>query len=315
MTVIGLGTLREVAPATTTLTHVAISALVLADSPRLSGEDAAHTRRLAEVDETLPPILVHRGSMRVIDGQHRVRAAMLNGQETIEATFCDCSDEMVFPLAVEQNIAHGLPLSLADRRAAAERIVAAFPEWSDRAIASSTGLSPKTVAAIRRRSGEENPRLNTRLGQDGKVHPLSVADGRRRAAELISVRPDASLREIAREAGISPGTVQDVRCRLRSGRDPVLSLRTSAPVVQAVDLPPVDHSRYLELLKRDPTLRFSHEGRNLLRWLHVQVLGAVRWSDMIDAVPAHSVDTVAALAAFCSSSWHDFAGELNQYRD
>jgi hypothetical protein len=58
---------------------------------------------------------------------------------------------------VEQNVAHGLPRSLAHRRGAAERIVATFPD-SDRSIASSIGLSPKTVAAIRRCSGEEIPR-------------------------------------------------------------------------------------------------------------------------------------------------------------
>lgn len=306
---------RTVAATTAAAVPVAISALVLVDSPRLSGEDTAHTRRLTEVEEKLPPILVHRGTMRVIDGYHRVRAAMLKGETKIEATFYDGSEDMVFPLAVEQNVAHGLPLSLADRRSAAERIVATFPEWADRAIASSTGLSPKTVAAIRRRSGEENPRLNTRLGRDGRAHPLCVADGRRRAAELITEKPDASLREIAREAGISPGTVQDVRARLKSGQDPVLPMRRSTTVLQSIELPPIDHSRYLEVLKNDPSLRFTHEGRNLLRWLHVQVLGTARWADMIDTVPAHSADTVAALATYCSSSWREFSRRLNQLHD
>lgn len=292
---------------------VAIHDLSLTDSPRLSGENTAHTRRLAEVNEKLPPILVHRGTMRVIDGHHRVRAAMLKGQSKIDATFYDGAECMVFHLAVEQNVTHGLPLSLADRREAAKRILGAFPEWSDRAIARSTGLSPKTVAAIRRRLCEEDLRLNTRLGRDGRTHPLCVADGRRRAAEVIRENPDASLREVARKAGISPGTVQDVRARLELGQDPVLPVQRSASIVRAVE-PPVDHSRYLEVLKNDPTLRFTNEGRNLLRWLHVHVLGTARWSDMLESVPSHSVETVAALASYCSSSWQEFADELNQGR-
>jgi hypothetical protein len=45
-------------------------------------------------------------------------------------------------------MAHGLPLTLADRLAAAARIVTACPYWSDRAVAAVAGLSPKTVTAV-----------------------------------------------------------------------------------------------------------------------------------------------------------------------
>src|SRR5262245_27830171 len=56
---------------------VRISSLVLEDSPRLSGEDPDHTRLLAEAEGELPPITIHRSTMRVIDGAHRVQAALL----------------------------------------------------------------------------------------------------------------------------------------------------------------------------------------------------------------------------------------------
>jgi ParB-like chromosome segregation protein Spo0J len=308
------------------VTVVAISSLLPADSPRLSGEDTAHTRRLAESTTALPPILVHRATRRVIDGMHRLRAAVLNGRDKIEVEFFDGSEETAFLLAVERNVAHGLPLSLAERRAAAERIIVAHPERSDRAIAASAGLSDKTVAAIRRRSTSENPHLNTRLGRDGRAHPLRVAEGRRRAGEVIAARPDASLREIAKAAGISAGTAQDVRERLRQGKDPVLPERQAAsssgrPVVTDPSPQPVprlvveeakDSLARLQTLKRDPCLRFSEAGRNLLRWLHAQVIGTRNWAEMVDTVPPHSVGAVADLAMECAEAWRDFAEELHR---
>ncbi|MFC7729983.1 hypothetical protein [Actinomadura keratinilytica] len=69
----------------------------------------------------LPPILVHRRTMRVVDGMHRLRAARLQGRCEIGVRFVDGPDADVFVAAVRANIGHGLPLSLADREAAAAR--------------------------------------------------------------------------------------------------------------------------------------------------------------------------------------------------
>jgi hypothetical protein len=66
---------------------VAIGSLRGADSPRLSGESLRHTRLLAHSDALLPPIIVHRETMRVIDGMHRVRAALLRGEQEIQVRF------------------------------------------------------------------------------------------------------------------------------------------------------------------------------------------------------------------------------------
>src|SRR2546421_3267487 len=69
-------------------THrVPVRSLLPADSPRLNGEDAEHIRVLAAVEAKLPPILVHRASMRVIDGMHRLGAARLRNEETIDVQF------------------------------------------------------------------------------------------------------------------------------------------------------------------------------------------------------------------------------------
>jgi ParB-like chromosome segregation protein Spo0J len=190
------------------------------ESPRLDGEDKAHIARLAGTEAQLPPILVDRRTMRVIDGMHRLMAASLRGRETVDVIFFEGSPADVFLRAVEENVAHGLPLSLADRQAAANRIITSHPQMSDRAIGQSVGLSAQTVAMIRRRLSSTVPQLTSRVGRDGKVRPLNSGEGRRRAARLLAEQPNASLREIAKEASISAATVRDVRRRLQRGEPP-----------------------------------------------------------------------------------------------
>ena len=191
------------------------------DSPRLAGESVEHIRLLAEVAEALPPILVHRNTMKIIDGAHRVGAARLRGETSIRVRFFDGTAEAAFVEGVRANTTNGLPLSRADREAAALRIAAIHPTWSHRAIAAASGLSDKTVKQLRLRSTGGLPHLDTRVGLDGRFRPITAAPGRERAAEALASRPDASLREIARLAGVSPGTVRNVRERLRRGEDPL----------------------------------------------------------------------------------------------
>ncbi|MEU8194184.1 ParB N-terminal domain-containing protein [Microbispora amethystogenes] len=307
-------------------THVvAVDALMPGFSPR-HVEDRAHAQRLAQTETPLPPILVHRDTMRVIDGMHRLRAARLNGRRHIEVTFFDGSEEDAFVRAVEENVAHGLPLSLADRKDAALRILAAYPQWSDRAIATRTGLAAKTVGALRDCSSGETPRSNTRLGSDGRVRPLSATEGRKRAAEAISELPETSLREIAKIAGVSLGTAHDVRARLRRGDAPVPAGRrgggrrgqepsrpTAGAGGRAVRAATArDNSALLRRLMRDPALRRTDPGRQLLRLLQGRSIAVEDWARLVDAVPAHCAEAVAEVARRCAASWAEFARELER---
>ncbi|GAA2902122.1 hypothetical protein Acy02nite_71160 [Actinoplanes cyaneus] len=205
--------------------QVRVDSLKLGDSPRLAGENAEHVEAISAADGVLPPIVVHRSSMRVIDGAHRVRAARRRGEESIAARFFDGSEDDAFVLSVWLNIAHGLPLALADRKRAAARIVTSHPQWSDRRVASVTGISPATVADIRKRTGGAEP-ATVRIGQDGRVRPLDGSAGRRLAGWLMQQNPQMSLRQVARAAEISPETARDVRNRLHSGEDLVPAGRT-----------------------------------------------------------------------------------------
>jgi hypothetical protein len=302
---------------------VPILSLRAGESPRLNGEDKTHVARLAEAEGPLPPILVERRGMRVIDGMHRLLAASLKGRETVDVVFFDGGPEEVFLLAVEANVAHGLPLSHSDRRAAAKRIIASHPHMSDRAIGASTGLSAKVVAAMRRSTGAV-PQLTSRMGRDGRVRPLNGARGRLQAAQLLAEHPGASLREVARRAGVSPATALDVRQRLERGEKPTLpgagparasgvaSRRSALRREPARDTPSAPDAAVRKLL-RDPSLRNSEHGRQLLRLLQVNNgVGAQDWPGMVVAVPPHSTAIIGQIARHYAQMWQYIAQELDR---
>ncbi len=131
---------------------VPCASLKAADSPRLDGENLDHMIVLAEGCVRWPPIVVHRHTMRVIDGMHRLRAAQLRGDQTVEVRFFDGGADEAFIAAVHSIIAHGLPLTLADRKAAAQRILGCRSHRSDRSIAQLNDFAAGMVAAVRRQA-------------------------------------------------------------------------------------------------------------------------------------------------------------------
>ena len=303
---------------------VPVSSLLSGDSPRLAGENLEHVQLLAAA-QGLPPILVHRSTMRVIDGMHRLRAAKLRGDETIAVRFFDGDDGQAFLLSIDANIKHGLPLSTADREAAASRVLTLYRQWSDRAVAAATGLSPTTVSTIRRRLFLPTDGESSRIGRDGRVRPVDGSAGRRRVGAVIALRPDAPLRAIAREAGVSVGTARDVRARLEAGRDPVLprqraDAESHEPAVdsaaesqrrrtgnarQRVDWPSLRGN-----LSRDPAVKYAESGRAFVRWVDGHVVDPAEWGRLIEAVPPHWRASVAELARSCAGAWLSFAQEL-----
>jgi ParB-like chromosome segregation protein Spo0J len=308
---------------------VDIDQLSVMDSPRSMGEDPDHVAALLVADSTLPPIIVHRPTMRVIDGRHRLTAAKILGRHKIAAIFFDGDDADAFVLAVKTNVIHGLPLTLADRKRAAGRILTSHPHWSDRMIASVSGVSPRTVADFRSRTADVEVIEENRVGQDGRVRPINSAEGRRRASEIIKANPDYSLRRIAREVGISPETARDVKNRLLRGEDPVPPRRLSrgrggteatpdrgknndreAPADRVSKLNP---GAVVERLRADPSLRSSEKGRALLRLLSLHAATAGAWDELIESVPTHCGPIVAYLAGDFAQRWSELATrvELN----
>jgi ParB-like chromosome segregation protein Spo0J len=316
--------------------EVAIDSLVVSDTPRLSGESLEHVQTLAATQSRLPPIIVHRQTMHVIDGMHRIQAAKLNGQDSITVQFFEGTDADAFVLAVKANVSHGLPLPLADRKAAVARIIESHPHWADRMIAQVTGLAARTVAEIRRRS-EEPGQAASRLGRDGRFRPVNGRAGRVVAAELFISNPHLSLRQVARQAGISPETARDVRHRLRNGENPVPD-RSRAKQRGAGEQGEQESGggtagrqraglgagpkggrisregrvAVIERLRADPALRFSEKGRSLLRLLHLHTMKDEELDRIAESVPAHLRSTVAFLARECARLWAELADSVEQ---
>ncbi|WP_436501559.1 ParB/RepB/Spo0J family partition protein [Actinokineospora sp. HUAS TT18] len=279
-------------------------------SPRSRGLDADHVHALAEAIDALPPIIVHRATMRVIDGAHRVRAAEILGRTEINAQYFDGDDADAFVLAVKSNVTHGLPLSLTDRKAAAADILASHPQWSDRMIARVTGLSPKTVARCRSSVPEQ------RVGQDGRVRPANSLEKRRIARDLMREDPTLSLRQVARTAGISPETVRAVRTRMLRGEDPV-RLTRAVPVASVPPPPPPapaqpDWPSVLQRLRTDPSIRFTESGRALLRLMDAHAVNNGRWDAIAENVPPHCRHLIAQVASEFAQAWHRFAEQLER---
>jgi len=307
---------------------VAHRVLLSADSPRIGGQDIEHVRALAEQSGPLPPILVHRSTMRVIDGMHRLRASALRGEADIAVRFFDGTTEEAFILAVRSNAKHGLPLSQVDRAAAASRILTSHPDLSDNAVAALAGISDKTVATMRSRSTAELPKSNRRRGRDGRLRPVNPVDGRRKAADYLTDHPNATIREIAEAAGIAPATAQDVRKRRDAGQDPLpRRLRsatthassnpprqTDAPIPPQTpsDLHPVITGRQqaLAALKAEPSLRLTDAGRTVLRMLDAHTVDADFYVQLADNVPTHCLPSVLEVARGCAEAWTSLVKDL-----
>jgi ParB-like nuclease domain len=307
---------------------VSIQSLSVSGSPRRSGENSRHVRTLAEAWGGLPPILVHFPAMRVIDGIHRLRAAQLRGEDEIEARLVEGDEGSSYVLAVKSNVTHGLPLSIADRKSAAARIIDLYPDWSDRMIASVAGIAPNTVASVRvlyttevRRPSGQDAHLDTRVGLDGRRRPRNAGERRELAARLIRENPGSSLREIAAQAGVSPETVRSVRsagmesgvCDDERGETAVLRIRAPSAARQRQGRESSSgngRKSSLNFLRADPAFRSTDSGRALLQLLAFPEL-VDRYGPMLLAqIPPHCLEGVAKAAAECAAEWKEFAAKI-----
>lgn len=169
---------------------------------RLEGENPRHVCTLVEVQTVLPPIMVHRLTMRVVDGGRRLRAAALRrGDGYIETRFVECSAEGASVLAVRLNSGYGMRLSRTDRAAAAPRIMASQSLRSSPLssgageVAKAAGVSPGTLRDVRQRLQQR--------AQHSDVHQDSTVSRRRGQNEPGSrgrrLKPRAILVALAGE--------------------------------------------------------------------------------------------------------------------
>ncbi len=303
--------------------QVPISRLIGTMGVRSQPVDVAHVTQLSQLVDRLPPIVVHRPTMTVVDGVHRLLAIVGAGGTHVDAILIDIDLADAFVLGVQLNSAHGLPLTQRDRRLAITRILGEHPEWSDRRIAEVAGVSPKTVGAVRR-TAPDLPPVTERIGRDGLPRSILANRGQPRTSAIgaldvrqpsgpvaSSLHPDgapvppdsgtssepapiAGGRMVSsRQAGqVGPGPLPDVEAGRGAGRG---NGRSS------------EIQRTLHRLRLDPSLRDNVVGRTLLRLLSAHLWDETRLLAVADAVPSHRAADIAYAAKLCSDSWARFA--------
>jgi ParB-like chromosome segregation protein Spo0J len=272
---------------------VPIAQLRIGSWPRRGDLRPEHVNTLAELDGRWPPIVVSRSSHEVIDGRHRVEAARLLGHTTISAHLFAGSSDDAYIVSIRQNVQHGLPLTLAERRDAASRILGVHRSWSDRRIAAICGLAPGTVGTLRARrrieldenAGEEIE--ERRVGRDGRSRPVDAAAARERVAQALTRNPGRSLRRLGSEVRSSPETVRSVRAEIER--------RPESQWWQA-----------------DTALSSTDAGKKLVAWLGRANIDRSVWMTLQDSVPLSRVYDLAAEARRRADEWTAFADQLEQ---
>lgn len=114
--------------------------------PRDGGVKEGHVQLLMRTDPaTWPPLLVvpnDAGGFDLIDGFHRREAARRLG---LSALPCRIDPDADFFTGVAANIAHGLPLTVPDRKDAARWLAEHEPDLSYRELGRRVGLHHETV--------------------------------------------------------------------------------------------------------------------------------------------------------------------------
>jgi ParB-like chromosome segregation protein Spo0J len=293
---------------------VAVAGLSTGSSFRTGGLCAEQVDQLAELGGAWPPILVRPDGF-VVDGAHRVAAARRLGLVRVPAECFEGGPEDAFVEFVRRNVAHGLMLTLSERKQAAVRVLRVHPSWSDRRVAELCALSPKTVGRLRLKAVcptedglQPDGDTEVREGRDHRLRPVRRGSVRGRVVEALRAQPGASLRTIASAVGVSPETVRLVRMNLATDPgDRAAEAPVTAPVAALVEglAPTVDGVVW----RSDAALESSERGADLLSWLDRT---AVDPSDLgwAEVVPLSRVYLVAEEARRRSEAWLRLADAL-----
>jgi ParB-like chromosome segregation protein Spo0J len=294
---------------------VDVKLLKLGMSPRFGGQDIDHAQALAFRLDDCPPILVERSTSTVIDGVHRVLAARMLGRTTIAARYFEGTHEEAFLEAVRSNIAHGKPLTLAEREAAAKKVLGLHSDWSDRLVGDICGLSDKTIGRLRKTTADI-PQLSARVGRDGRQRPTDPQPLRNQIATALREKPDANLEELAASLSTSPSTVRDVRKRLQRGDDPTLPDRrvaeepTRIRTFRSNGAGPAP--RKAVDWSTDQAILALPGGRELAEWLQQTRIDSRQWEARVTQIPLGRIPNLIEDAESRALEWTRFAKSLEE---
>jgi ParB-like chromosome segregation protein Spo0J len=289
--------------------RIKVADLKVGPSFRDDGLCSEHVERLMTQGGSWPPIVVDSDGL-VIDGAHRVVAARRLGWARLDAVLFEGGSEEAFIEFVRRNVAHGLLLTLRERKRAAVRVLGSHREWSDRRVAEVCGISSKTVGRLRLDVGrptEEDAQLDgdSRVGRDDRRRPVQRGSARARVVEALRTQPSGSLRAVAAVAGVSPETVRLVRMNLtRAPREADTETETAAETT--AETAAADES---VAWRADAALVSCDTGKEFLSWFErTQITDA----DMarVHAVPLSRIYDLAKEARRRSEGWLHLARAL-----
>jgi predicted HicB family RNase H-like nuclease len=165
----------------TAFISIPTATLVGCPSP-IRAVDPAWVARLVRLGAPFSPVVVAPDGASgwvLVDGAHRVQAALALGIDTLPATVVSVSSEGdLLEAGLRANCAKGL--SMPERKAAGHRLLRVSPSLSDRRIADLAGVSHRSVGRWRSEAGE-CAISHRRIGRDEKSYPASY---RRQRSDL-----------------------------------------------------------------------------------------------------------------------------------
>lgn len=164
---------------------------------RLDQDAVLRYREAYELGESLPPLIVEKGTNRLLDGWHRNAAQIELGHETAEVEFHDIPDGVPALLyAAGLASRHGLLLPDDSKRQVARKVFTDNPEMSAEVVAKHLACNPRTV----RRWVEDLNEARQRAGAE----QVEV----RRSAVALLVACGLSQRQIAAVVGVDEKLVR-----------------------------------------------------------------------------------------------------------
>ncbi len=297
-------------------TEVDVKLLKVGMSPRFGEQDIEHARALAHTFDECPPILVERGTLIVIDGVHRMLAARMLGRSKVTVRFFDGTHDEAYVEAVRSNIAHGKPLTLAERESAAKTILGMHSDWSDRLVGRACGLSGKTVGRLRKATAEV-PQSSVRLGRDGRFRPIDSKHLRSDIAAAIRASPTANAVELAQSLATSPSTVRDVRKRIERG-EPINSTEQVPGDIGVKST--VSNHLVEDVMAKGGVIRWSTDnammampgGNEFVRWLDGAAIDESNWENQIGLIPIGRIPQLIVVAKSRAGAWNKLAASLEE---
>jgi uncharacterized ParB-like nuclease family protein len=141
-----------------------------------------YTEHMAAKKPPLPPIVLFgpdsRGKYYLSEGWHRLEAHKKAGRASIQATIREGGWKDALEHALGSNAQHGLRRSNADKRHAVKLALIHWVEWSNNLVSNKCNVDEGTVRNVRSdmESTSEIPKLNTRIGADGKTRSVPPKD-------------------------------------------------------------------------------------------------------------------------------------------